>query len=175
MINLSDRIPAHYSQRARTELSAAWEHLLTAAQESARQVADTSRARGSVARERAALARLALRGELPTSRWRWAAAGLAAGVVIGVVAAAAVSRRLHPADPADPVNPDAVERSNESPSAVLDKARAAAAAVGERAGTAVHTAAAAARDAADKARKTVTREPAAELTPPTVPATDSDA
>jgi hypothetical protein len=173
MINLSDRIPAHYSQRARTELSAAWEHLLTAAQESARQVADTSRARGSVARERAALARLALRGELPTSRWRWAAAGLAAGVVIGVVAAATVSRRSHPVDPADP---DVVERLNESPSAVLDKARAAAAAVGERAGTAVHTTAAAARDAADKARKTVTRrEPTAELTPPTVPATDSDA
>jgi hypothetical protein len=174
MINLSDRIPAHYSQRARTELSAAWEHLLTAAQESARQVADTSRARGSVARERAALARLALRGELPTSRWRWAAAGLTAGLtagmVIGVVAAAAVSRRPHPADS------DAAERSNESPSAVLDKARAAAAAVGERTGTAVHTAAAAARDAADKARKTVTRrEPTAELTPPTVPATDSDA
>src|SRR5687768_3967908 len=67
MINLSDRIPAHYSRRARTELSAAWEHLLTAAQDTARQVADTSRARGSVARERAALARLALRGELPTS------------------------------------------------------------------------------------------------------------
>lgn len=173
MINLSDRIPAHYSQRARTELSAAWEHLLTAAQESARQVADTSRARGSVARERAALARLALRGELPTSRWRWAAAGLAAGVVIGVVAAAVVSRRPHPADPVDP---DAVERSNESPSAVLDKARAAAAAVGERAGTAVHTAAAAARDAADKARKAVDRrESAAELTPPTVPATDGNA
>ncbi|WP_426513321.1 hypothetical protein ACPPVO_23500 [Dactylosporangium sp. McL0621] len=169
MINLSDRIPAHYSQRARTELSAAWEHLLTAAQDTARQVADTSRARGSVARERAVLARLALRGELPTSRWRWAAGGLAAGLVIGVVAATAVNRRLHPA------GPDAAQQPNEPPSAVLDKARAAAAAVGERASTAVHTAAAAARDAADKARNTVTRrEPEAEFPPSTVPATDRD-
>jgi hypothetical protein len=169
MIKLTDRIPVHYSQRARTELSAAWEHFLAAAQDTARQVADTSRARGSVARERAALARLALRGELPTSRWRWAAAGLAAGVVIGAVAAAAVSRRLHPTDP------DAPQQPNEPPPAVLDKARAAAAAVSERAGTAVHTAAAAARDAADKARKTVTgREPAAEDPPSTVPGTDRD-
>lgn len=169
MINLSDRIPAHYSQRARTELSAAWEHLLTAAQDTARQVADTSRSRGSVARERAALARLALRGELPTSRWRWAAGGLAAGVVIGVVATVAVSRRQHPA------GPDASQQPNEPPPVVLDKARAAAAAVGERASTALHTAAAAAREAADKARKTVThREPAAEFPPLTVPATDRD-
>src|SRR5688500_16588420 len=116
MINLPDRIPAHYSQRARTELSAAWEHLLTAASEAGRQVTDTSRTRGSVARERAALARLALRGQLPTSRWRWAAAGLAAGVVIGVAAAAAMSRRPHPADL------DAAQQPNQPPTAVLDKA-----------------------------------------------------
>ncbi|WP_173161226.1 hypothetical protein [Phytohabitans suffuscus] len=169
MINLSDRIPAHYSQRARSELSAAWEHLLTAAQETARQVADTSRERGSVARERAVLARLALRGELPASRWRWVVAGLAAGVVIGVVAAAVVSRQPHPA-----ADSDALEQPDDAPSAVLDKARTAAAAVGQRASTAVHTAATAARDATDKARKTVTRrEPPAE-SPPIVPATDGD-
>ncbi|WP_173054902.1 hypothetical protein [Phytohabitans houttuyneae] len=52
---------------------------MTAASEAARQVGDTSRTPGSVARQRAVLARLALRGQLPTSRWRWAGAGLAAG------------------------------------------------------------------------------------------------
>jgi hypothetical protein len=141
---------------------------LTAAQDTARQVADTSRTRGSVARQRAALARLAVRGELPTSRWRWAAGGLAAGVVIGAVAATVVSRRLHPA------RPDPAQQPNEPPTVVLDKARATAAAVRERAGTAVHTAAAAARDAADKARNTVTRrEPEPELSPSAVPAARS--
>ncbi|GAA4465946.1 hypothetical protein GCM10023170_076090 [Phytohabitans houttuyneae] len=105
MINLSDRLPSHYSKRARTELSAAWEHLLTAASEAARQVGDTSRTGGSVARERVALARLALRGQRPTSHWRWAGAGLAAGVVIGAVAAVVISRRAHPADPDAPQQP----------------------------------------------------------------------
>jgi hypothetical protein len=160
MINPSDRIPAHYSQRARTELSAAWEHLLTAASEAARQVGDTSRTRRSVARERAALARLALRGKLPTSHWRWAGAGLATGVVIGALAVAMLRRQAQPADPATPQQPD-------TPTALVDKVRTAAAAAGERASTAVHTAAEAARDAADRAREKVTsREPTAEPPPP---------
>lgn len=119
MINLSDRIPAHYPQRARTELSAAWEHLLTAAQEAARQVGDTSRTRGSVARERAALASLALRGQLPASRWRWAAAGLATGLVIGAVATAVLTRRPHQTDQ------DALQPPDDAPSPALDKAHAA--------------------------------------------------
>lgn len=170
MIKQFDRLPAHYSQRARTELSAAWEHLLTAASEAARQVGDTSRTRGSVARERAALARLALRGQLPTSRWRWAGAGLAAGVVIGAVAAAAVlTRRPHPADPDAPQQPD------DAPSPALDKARTATAVVEDPASAAVHTAPADDLDAADHARETVAgREPAAESSPPpTRPAADS--
>ncbi|ROO63177.1 hypothetical protein EDC02_5197 [Micromonospora sp. Llam0] len=169
MINLSDRSPAHYPQRARTELSAAWEHLLTATQEAARQVGDTSRARGSLARDRAALARLALRGELPNSRWRWAGIGLAAGVIIGAVAAATLNRRPHPHDSAATAQPD------DPPSAVADKARSAAVTVAERASAAARTATAAAQDAAAKAReKLAGREPAAESSPPTVPATDSD-
>jgi hypothetical protein len=124
MINLSDRIPAHYSQRARTELSAAWEHLLTAAQETARQVGDTSRTRGSMARERAQLARLALRGQLPTSQWRWAGAGLAAGVVIGAAAAAILTRRPRP------TGPDASQQPDDEPSPALDEANAVGAAAG---------------------------------------------
>jgi hypothetical protein len=160
MINLSDRVPAHDTQRARTELSAAWEHLLTAAQEAARQVGDTPRARRP-------LARLARRGEQPTWPWRWAGAGLATGAIIGAVTIVVLTRRPHPADPAaPPPQPDAT-----SP-ALVDKARTAATAVAEKA----NAAAKAARDAADKARQKATgREPAAEPTPPpTPPATDND-
>jgi hypothetical protein len=148
MINLSGRVPALYPRRARAELSAAWEHLLTAAQEAARQVGDTSRGRGP-------LARRARRGDLSTLPWRWAGAGLAAGVIIGAVAAAALTRRPHPADPAAPEQPD------DAPSAALDNARTAAAVGAEQTSAAVHTAG---------------REPAAESAPPppTVPTTDSD-
>lgn len=167
MIKQFDRLPAHYSQRARTDLSAAWEHLLTAASEAARQVGDTSRTRGSVARERAALARLALRGQLPTSRWRWAGAGLAAGVVIGAVAAVVLTRRQPPADPDAPQQPD------DAPSPAADKARTAV--VQEPAGGASPNAAGADLDAADKAREKVAgREPAAGSSPPpTGPAADT--
>ena len=169
MINLSDRLPAHYSQRARTELSTAWEHLLTAAAEAARQVGDTSRTRGSVARERTALARLALRGQLPTSRWRWAAAGLAAGVVIGAVASAVLTRRQPPADP------DAPQQPGDAPTPGWDKARTGTAVVEEPATAALPNAAVAGLDAPDNAGETVAgREPAAGSSPPTAgPAADS--
>jgi hypothetical protein len=168
MIHLRDRIPTDYPQRARAELSTAWEHLLTAAQQAASQVGDTSRTRGAVARDRATLARLALRGQLPTSRWRWAGAGLAAGVVIGAVAVAMLRRRPRPTDPALPQQPD------DAPTAIADKARTATAVVGERASTAAHTVAAAARDADTPREKITGREPSAESPPPARPTTDSE-
>jgi hypothetical protein len=143
MIHLSDRIPD--PQRVRAEVSAAWEHLLTAAQEAARQVGDTSRSSGSVARDRVALARLALHGELRFSRWRWAGAGLAAGVIIGAVAAALARRARHAALAGEQQPHDATAAP------VLDKARTATAAVGERTSTAAQHAAEVAREAAGTA------------------------
>ena len=146
MIHLSDYIPARYPQRARGELSAAWEHLLTAAHEGARQVGDASRTRAALARDRAALARLALRGELPTSRWRWAGAGLAAGVIIGAVAVVVLTRRPRSAEPATP------EQAHAAATTVREKAGTAAAAVREKTSTVVQTAAAALHDAAAAGR-----------------------
>jgi hypothetical protein len=146
MIHLSDHVLASYPQRARGELSAAWEHLLTAAHEGARQVGDTSRTRAALVRDRASLARLALRGELPTSRWRWAGAGLAAGVIIGAVVAVVVTRRPRTADPTTP------EQAQTAATAVREKAGAAAAAAREKTSTAVQTAATAVHDAAAAAR-----------------------
>lgn len=100
------RLPEHRfsvdPQRGRDELSAAWEHLLAAAEQAARQVERASRRRGALARDRAAAMRQAARGELPESPWRWLGVGLAAGLAIGAVGVAVLTRRHRSADQAGP-------------------------------------------------------------------------
>jgi hypothetical protein len=160
MIRLPDQILARYPRRARTELSAAWEHLLNAAQYGARQVGGSSRRRVAVARERAALARLALGGKPPTSRWRWAGVGLAAGVILGVVGAAAVARRLRDTDPTTP------EQERADTATVGERVRTAAAAVREQTSAVVHDAAAAARATVDRVREKATGNDVARDTEP---------
>jgi hypothetical protein len=97
MIRRSDRFRLD-PRRARTELAAAWEQVLSAAEQGARQFGDTSRRRGVVVRERAAAARLALRGELLVPRWRWVGAAFLTGVVVGV-AGAVLARRSRAVPP----------------------------------------------------------------------------
>ncbi|WP_203901839.1 hypothetical protein [Virgisporangium aliadipatigenens] len=161
MTSLFRRTPADRSRRVRAELATAWEHLLTAAQE-AGHVGDTYVARGP-------LARLAGRGAPAAASWRWVAAGLAAGVVIGAVTTAALTRRPHRADPAETHHPD-----DTSPP-VPARARTAVTNLAHRAGEAAHTAAEAARHAGDKARqKATSRQPAAEPVPVLTPSGPDD-
>lgn len=126
------------ARHARDELGAAWEHLLTAAEHSARQIGDTSRRRGTLARRRASAAAQALRGEQP-SPWQWLAVGLAAGVAIG--AAGAVALRHLP------------ERE-----AARQRASEAVETVRQRAGEAAQTAATTAREKAHQVRERIGRQ-----------------
>lgn len=66
MTRLSDLTTSPAARRARGELGTAWEYLLSAADQSARQLGAASRARGVIARRRATAAALALRGEQPS-------------------------------------------------------------------------------------------------------------
>lgn len=134
MIRFPDINSSRAAQHARDEFTAAWEHLLSAAENSARQVGDASRRHGLTARERAVAATLALRGRQQATPWRWLAIGLATGVVVGAAGAAVVGRRLPPPDEA------------------RARAGAAVTAVRERVGEATHTAAATARSTAGQVR-----------------------
>jgi hypothetical protein len=162
MIRLPDQRLVGDAQRARDELSAAWEQLVSAAEHGAKRVERASRRRVALARERAAAVRRAARGERPDSPWRWLAMGVAAGVVIGAVGAVAVTRRGRTAGQ--------IEQSGAGQATV--------AAVRERAGAAVHgatsatrSAAAAARDTVDKVREKISGDddPEAGQPPATAP------
>jgi hypothetical protein len=151
MIRLPDIPSSRAAQHAREDFGAAWEHLLSAAEHSARQVGDASRRHGLTARERAAAAALALRGRQQI-QWRWLAIGLAAGVVVGAAGAAVVGRRLPPPDQA------------------RARAGAAVTAVRERVGEAAQTAAATARTRAEQVRDRFGRPETAEDRLPEQPA-----
>lgn len=149
MIRLSDHVPS-VDPRRQGELSAAWEHLVAAAEHGVEQVEQASRRRGALARRRAAAVRRAAGGELPESPWRWLGVGLAAGVVIGAVAAVVLSRRGRTAG-----QTEGAESEQTTVSAVRERAAGAVAGVREQAGTAVHGATSAAKGAAAAARDTV--------------------
>lgn len=148
MIRLPNRVFNVDPQRARDELAAAWEHLAAAAEHGANQLEQASRRRAALARSRATALRRVVRGEPPTSRWRWLGAGLAAGVVIGA-AGGAVATRRRAADPSG--------SGNGTLGQVRERGGAAVAGAREQARTAVHTAASAARSATDTARDTVAK------------------
>jgi hypothetical protein len=83
--------PRSRTRRMRRELTAVGEHMLAAAEQSARQAGKRSRRTGKVARDRMASAALALRGQ-HEPRWPWLATGLAAGMAAGLLAGAVASR-----------------------------------------------------------------------------------
>jgi ElaB/YqjD/DUF883 family membrane-anchored ribosome-binding protein len=147
MIRLPDHVPSVDTQRARDELSAVWEHLVAAAEHGTKQVERASRRRGALARSRAAGVRRAVRGDLPESPWRWLGVGLAAGVVIGAVGTAVLTRRLRTAEESGSEQTTA--------SAVRERAASAVAGVREQASAAAHGATSAAQSAAAAARDTV--------------------
>jgi hypothetical protein len=122
------------AQRAREEVGEAWSHLLAAAEQGARQAGETTRRQGALARERAAAAALALRGEQPPSPWRWLAVGLAAGIAIGSAGAVILSRRMQDMD---------TEAMKQRASEAVEAAR-------ERTNEVAQNAAAAARDTASR-------------------------
>lgn len=139
------------------EFVAAWDHLVRAATLEASQVSRASRRRGRVARDRAAAASLALRGEASPADWRWFGGGLAGGVVIGAVGVMVLMRGRCGSGPVA-----------EQAHTVADQRRAAAA-VRERAGAAVEAAqnrtravaravGDSARDTAGKVRHRLTRD-----------------
>lgn len=77
----------------RDEAAEALNELMAAVLQGAADVGERSRKAGAVARERAASAALALRGQRPPPPWPWLVAGLAVGVVVGTVAGAVLARR----------------------------------------------------------------------------------
>jgi hypothetical protein len=179
MIHVPDIGFTNRSQRARDEVAAAWEHLLTAAEQTARQVGETSRRRGKVARDRTSLARRAILGELSPTPWRWLGVGLAAGAVLGATGALVLARRRAGGDQettdqaAGDVNDHAVndralnDRTPAVAAAIRAKAGVAAEAVREGTNAAVHGAAAAAREAAAKVRERIPhRDSTDEAEPP---------
>jgi hypothetical protein len=98
MFRSANHVASGAAQRAREEMGDAWAHLLAAAEYGARQAGVATRRQGAIARERAAAAVLALRGEQPPSPWRWLAVGLAAGVAIGSAGALILGRRMQDVD-----------------------------------------------------------------------------
>jgi hypothetical protein len=77
----------------RDEAAEALDHFIAAVQEGATDVGERSRRAGVVARDRAASAARALRGQRPRPTWPWLIAGLAIGVVVGAVGGAILARR----------------------------------------------------------------------------------
>jgi hypothetical protein len=77
----------------RDEAAEAWDHLVAAVLEGATDVGERSRRAGATARQRAAAAVLAFRGQRRPSPWPWLAAGLGVGLVAGAMAGAVLARR----------------------------------------------------------------------------------
>jgi hypothetical protein len=141
MIRLRDHSFSGDVRRARDELSTAWGHLAAAAG----QVEHASRRRGALARDRATAVRRAALGEPLQSPWRWLGYGLAAGLLLGAAATAALIRRQARGDQAEP------GPGEDTAGPVRDRATAAV----HSATSAVHGAASAAKGAAAAARDTV--------------------
>ncbi len=78
---------------ARDEAAEALDHLVAAVLEGATDAGERSRRAGVTARDRAASAARALRGQRPRPPWPWLVAGLAIGVAVGTVAGAILARR----------------------------------------------------------------------------------
>jgi hypothetical protein len=177
MIHIPEHVFGDHSQRARSDLAASWEHLVSAAGHGAKQVGESSRRRGRVARDRTEAARLALLGELPPAPWRWLGAGLATGLAVGLVLGAAgatvLARGRREAD--QTLTGPATDTAQEA--TIRERANARAEAVREGTKAAVHGAAVTARDAAGKVRERLIHrdsagelEPTEPVQPPSVPA-----
>ena len=78
----------------RDEAAEAWDHLMAAVLEGASDLGERSRRAGATARDRAASAVLALRGQRRPPPWPWLVAGLGVGFIVGAVAGAVLARRL---------------------------------------------------------------------------------
>jgi hypothetical protein len=133
------------AHRAREEMGEAWTHLLAAAEQGARQAGETTRRQGALARERAAAAAMALRGEQPPSPWRWLAVGLAAGIAVGSAGAVILSRRMQGMD-TDTMK----ERAGAAMDSMRERTGGAVEAVRQRTSEAANTAVSTARDTAGK-------------------------
>lgn len=133
------------AHRARDEMGEAWTHLLAAAEQGAREAGEKTRRQGALARERAAAAAMALRGEQPPSPWRWLAVGLAAGVAIGSAGAVILSRRMQGMD-----TETMKERAGTAMGSVRERTGGAVEAVRERTSEAANTAMSTVRDTAGK-------------------------
>jgi len=94
---------------ARDDAIEALDHLVAAALQGATEIGERSRRAGATARDRAASAILALRGQRRPPPWPWLVGGLGVGLLVGAVAGAALARtgRLYdgwlpyPPNPAD--------------------------------------------------------------------------
>jgi hypothetical protein len=159
MTQMFDHFLANHPQRARNDLVASWDHLVSAAGHGAKQVGQTSRRRATVARDRAEAARLALLGELPLSPWRWLgvglATGLAAGLAIGAVGATLLARARREADQAE--TGEATTTVPAATAKIREKANAGAEAVGKRTKVAVQRVTTSARGAAVEFRDRLTQ------------------
>jgi ElaB/YqjD/DUF883 family membrane-anchored ribosome-binding protein len=157
MIRRSNHGPSTRAQRAREEVIAARENLRSAAEHGAQRVGDASRRTRKEARDRAARAAKALRGERPPSLWRWLGVGLAAGAALGAAIAATAKRWREPASEAVREKTssavDAVkEQTSSAVDAVKEQTSSAVDAVKERTSAAAHRAAEGARSTVTKAR-----------------------
>jgi len=79
---------------ARDDAIEALDHLVAAALQGATEIGERSRRAGATARDRAASAILALRGQRRPPPWPWLVGGLGVGLLVGAVAGAALVRRL---------------------------------------------------------------------------------
>jgi ElaB/YqjD/DUF883 family membrane-anchored ribosome-binding protein len=155
MIRLPDHAFTDDVQRGRDELSEAWTHLATAAEQTARQVEHATRRRGALARDRAAAVRRAARGDRRESPWRWLGVGLAAGLVLGAAGATALIRRRGGDQPEPGSEHTAMASLGERASTAVAGVRGQASVAVHSATSAVQGAASAAKGAAEAARDTV--------------------
>lgn len=144
----------HQRQAARGT-TAALHRLSAATYAAAEATAHRTRRTSSLARDRAIRAALALRGQTPPSRWRWAGYGLAAGIMLGAAAATILHRIQHPTPPGDDA-PHETTTSTLAPAAASARTREAAATAAAKAVAKVRVAAAA---AARTIRDTTARTP----------------
>jgi hypothetical protein len=164
MFRSANHVASGATQRAREEIGEAWAHLLAAAEHGARQAGVATRRQSAIARDRAAAAALALRGEQPPSPWRWLAVGLAAGVAIGSAGAVILSRRMKEVD-AEAIR----QRATAAAEAMRERAGETIGVVRERTGEATQNAVSTARHTAGR----VTGRLGGPASPPGEPSTDT--
>lgn len=164
MISSRDRVGSVSPRRTRRELVAAGEHLVSAARHGASQVSQTSRSQTKLARDRATAAAIALRGQSRTS-WRWLAAGLTAGLVLGAAAARALAGGAGAAAPAS--TDRTADQTPAATATIRERTGATAEAVRDATRVALNSAAVTAHQAAAKVRNTLAGHNSADKPAPT--------